>query len=405
MRIQLTNRRSDESGAIAVMAGLLATTLALMAGFAVDFGMAYNSKRQLQTAADAASLAAAAVYSKYPGACDPTFVAAHEAEARAAAVQYANSNRPGQTMTWSTPTCLPSGILEAHVSSSASTGSAFGGLAGIGPDISTSRDAAATVDVPPTTGNMRPLAICVGDLPPGPYGTDTSVKQVYYPGGGHAPPPSCDVPSSPGQWWLTDCPEDHVGSASLLKVQIHDGCQDPISVVANQSTATTPAALTALLRQACPTTGSPIPHDPDCLGLNPGAIDQGQLSDSWKYLIDNSIGISMPVFCAPSACSGTTFSSDQKNVPVYRLAGVKICGYHFGKQNQTSVKYAPTSGPALTAPCTAAASTALLADDSTDVYLNVVFTQVLVEGGTGGIGGCALGASCDTGQRRVLLSQ
>src|SRR5690348_15870901 len=52
----------SEDGAIAVIVAAFATAMFVLAGFAVDLGTAYNSKQQLQSAADAASLAALSVY-------------------------------------------------------------------------------------------------------------------------------------------------------------------------------------------------------------------------------------------------------------------------------------------------------------------------------------------------------
>ncbi|WP_457205728.1 pilus assembly protein TadG-related protein [Nocardioides sp. P5_C9_2] len=63
MRVLINRRRRDEEqGAIAILAVLLATVLLVLSAFTVDFGMAYVTKRQLATAADSASLAAAATY-------------------------------------------------------------------------------------------------------------------------------------------------------------------------------------------------------------------------------------------------------------------------------------------------------------------------------------------------------
>src|SRR4051794_20992600 len=108
MRVQLTPRESgrsvrprtlrrDERGAVAVLSAALATLLCLMAGFSVDFGMAYNMKRQLQTSADAAALAAASVYAKYPGSCDQLLAKpAYKTEAQAAADAEALNNESQQ---------------------------------------------------------------------------------------------------------------------------------------------------------------------------------------------------------------------------------------------------------------------------------------------------------------------
>ncbi|WP_442940073.1 pilus assembly protein TadG-related protein [Nocardioides sp. B-3] len=59
MRVQLRRRPRNRDGAIAVLVALLAVVLFTLSAFVADLGVAYTSKRQLQTAADAGALAAA----------------------------------------------------------------------------------------------------------------------------------------------------------------------------------------------------------------------------------------------------------------------------------------------------------------------------------------------------------
>lgn len=61
LRTRLAQRRRNESGAIAIMVGMLAVVLFLLAGIVVDLGLARDTKRQSQNAADAAALAGANV--------------------------------------------------------------------------------------------------------------------------------------------------------------------------------------------------------------------------------------------------------------------------------------------------------------------------------------------------------
>ena len=68
MRVPVTRR--DERGAVALIVAGLVVVLVGISAFTVDFGMAYATKRQLSSAADAASLAADMVYkSDYKGLC------------------------------------------------------------------------------------------------------------------------------------------------------------------------------------------------------------------------------------------------------------------------------------------------------------------------------------------------
>src|SRR3954471_2769676 len=89
MRVPL--RLRDDRGAVAAVVAILSLVFLLIAAFTVDAGRAYVQKRQLSTSADAASLAAARVYSGYTGTCAqlsnqslPTSAAAYAAAQTAA---------------------------------------------------------------------------------------------------------------------------------------------------------------------------------------------------------------------------------------------------------------------------------------------------------------------------------
>ena len=73
VRVLVSRHRSRaeraEQGAIALMAAMLCVVLFAVAAIAVDLGMAYVSKRQLQTAADAGVLAATQVYKGQSDSC------------------------------------------------------------------------------------------------------------------------------------------------------------------------------------------------------------------------------------------------------------------------------------------------------------------------------------------------
>ena len=86
-----------ERGAVAVMVGIIATTLFVIAALVVDLGFARDTKRQSQNAADASALAAGNVLyvldgtcSEYP--CIPNAVAA--------AKEYAQKNFSVQPAAW-----------------------------------------------------------------------------------------------------------------------------------------------------------------------------------------------------------------------------------------------------------------------------------------------------------------
>lgn len=95
LRIRLQARRTDERGAVAIMVAAIAVVLFLVAALVVDLGLARDTKRQAQNAADASALAAANVLYPASGNCQspvgataPCFVDAISAARSYAAVNY-----------------------------------------------------------------------------------------------------------------------------------------------------------------------------------------------------------------------------------------------------------------------------------------------------------------------------
>ena len=189
MRVRLirppSRRARSERGAIAVLTVALTFVMMLTSAFAVDLGMAYTSKRQLQTAADSAVLAAAAVYAKYPGTCaDLVANATYRAQAQAAADGYRTENRSGSAGTPIAPACNSQGELEVGYAATGTTATTFASLVGI-DSISDPRSAKALVDVPTSIGyGIRPYALCSADLPLGP--APSTVVEVKPPGQAHS---------------------------------------------------------------------------------------------------------------------------------------------------------------------------------------------------------------------------
>lgn len=68
MRVLLSRPRG-ERGAVSLVVAFMMVVLCLCAAFVTDFGIAYMNKRQVQTAVDAAVLAAGKVYANQPGGC------------------------------------------------------------------------------------------------------------------------------------------------------------------------------------------------------------------------------------------------------------------------------------------------------------------------------------------------
>ena len=397
MRVLVTRGRrrdKDEEGAVAILVAIMAVLILVLSAFVVDLGAAYNSKRQLQTAADSSALAAAAVYAKYPGTCAQLIAnAAYEAEAQAAADDYRERNRPDSTGGDVVPSCNDDGELEVGYDASGSTDYTVGRLATDDDSLTTSRDAAATVDVASKLNiGLRPMALCSAALPPNDVITD-SVFRVDYPGDGTRSPATCPKPSTPGNWWTVDCPGERTGSTGTLQQQILEGCPDPVEIIPGQDTADTPLELSVVLEDACPS--APVGSS-QCMSGDPGALDSGHIEDSWKTLAETHTPVVMPVFCVPPQCSeDTTDGTGTTSVfPVYKLAAMIVCGYHFDK----AVRYQNLTGKCATT------AHDVYADDTKDNYILVVYTRIQTSGSTTS-SECALGSSCDGGLRRVHLSQ
>lgn len=103
----------DDAGAVAVLVAICALALFAVAALVVDLGLARDTRRQSQNAADAAALAAANVLYPTSGRCtDGTSTPASgcKADGAAAAKQYAEANFELSTNDWSGCTPPPSGF-------------------------------------------------------------------------------------------------------------------------------------------------------------------------------------------------------------------------------------------------------------------------------------------------------
>jgi len=352
-------------------------------------------KRQLQTSADAAALAAASVYAKYPGSCSQLIAKpAYKTEAQAAADDEALANESDRQTNPITLSCASDGSLEVTYSNTGATPSLFGKLAGVGSTITTGRTATAADTVSPgaATG-VRPMAMCSASLPPLDKDYNQFVR-IDNPSDGHKKIPACPDAGAAGNWWTVDCPEERTGSTGVLTTEILNGCNDGVSVAGSGSTA---AALTISLETACP---SAPQGSETCLSGDPGQMDSGGIENSWGWLIDHQTPIVLPVFCVAPQCTESTLDGSGTNAvfPVYKLAAVVVCGYHFGK----NVKY--TKAMSTSDPCYGNTLPDVTSDTSDDNYMQVVFVSHQTSGGTSDTE-CALGGLCDGGLRRVLLTQ
>ncbi len=390
--------RRDERGNVAVMTGLLSVVLLLIAAFSVDFGMAYASKRQLQTAADSSVLAAAAVYAKYPGTCSTLVLnSSYKTEAQAAADSMRAQNRPGSAGSTLIPSCNAQGELQLTYEASGETPLSLGRLATDADSITTARQAGAQVDVGKSTGvGVRPYALCSADVPVAGY--PTGVLEIKPPGQAHGGS-DCAEAEAGGNWWFITC--DIVGggqsdgSPKDMAAAIEHGCTNTISVVSPQNR-TTPATLSTSLTVNCKTGKPPTAS---CLDGDTGnsSLKNKDGYEAWGKILGQTI--MLPVFCSDPTCAPDTVSGTGTNsrYPVYAIAGVVLCGYHI---------YDKASAVSNTGSCAGNTFTSTYVDgqDKKDVYFYFKFVNVLSSGSTE-TNDCSLGGACDAGLRRVSLSQ
>ena len=391
------HRRPDaERGAVAVTVALLSVVLVGIGAFTLDFGMSYVSTRQLQLSSDAGALAAAGAYATVPGNCATM---AANTTARAAAQTAAdklrsdNDGRASSTGSTVTATCNAEGTLDVSYTSTGRTPALLGPIFGRSSDYVRSRSATATVSVSPQA-NARPYALCSGTLP---TTFPSSVVKLSFPNPSDPAALGCPSAEAGGNWWTVLCPG--VTNSGHLGDETRDGCDEPINIVPNQPDPTTPAARSAFLANACPSITNA--NKSRCLGTDTGQIRGTPILDEWDAFVTAQKQIIVPVFCGEPDCtpSGLSDPSGGGNViyPVYKLAAITICGYHWGPKSADNL----TSGPCANNPSGYDADVA----DSNANYLLVVTSAVRVSGGTKEFA-CELGeASCDGGVRRVLLTR
>lgn len=401
MTSRRTSESHDERGAVAVLVALLAVFIVGLSAFTVDLGAAYVSNRNLQKAADAGALAGAQVLTKATGTCNS--VASNStlvATAHQAAIDVAKKNYPhaswAEDASWAVRCDPRLRVLLVNFGNSGTTEARFTGVFGGQRTVTTNRNAEATVDVAPGTGEgVRPLALCSASFDPAYMDRSGDFVRIHFPGAGRVPPESCNVNLS-GNWWLTDCPGERTGAAGGpdgLVNQILNGCPEPVSVIPGQADATTPGALTVVLDDACPTAPQ---YSETCMSGNPGNITQGQTSAAWETFMNSGEPGVFPVFCAPTSCSAVTANGNGTNTvfPVYKLVSAYMCGYHFDRSRKYDSTHANCAGNPF--------STAGDTSDNNYFVFKIVNFRTSVSNAESE---CALGAECDGGLRRTRLTQ
>lgn len=399
MRVHVSRNpaaRGDERGAVAVTVAILMVVLVGIGAFTVDFGMSYVSTRQLQTASDAASLAAASKYGELPGDC-ATLAAdtATRASVQAAVQVYREDNRAGSTGSITSVACSPDGkALDITYSSAGSTASALGGIWGDADGHSSEKGATARVQVPTGGIGVRPYALC-GSILPSVTTFPSPVFRMDLPSTGNS---LCPGAATSGNWWSIDCPEAPSNSTTYLGTATEFGCTSPINIVPNQAPRTQDALRNYLIN-SCPAKSS------SCLGANTGNLGGTPILQAWTDLVQDRQKILLPVFCGtPTPCDEAAVVNAGGNnaiYPVQALVGVIVCGYHFGTNNNQNSSAIPMDGECggLNNPNNLTAAPG----SNQDNYLLLRAVRLQISGGSGDPQ-CALGdTSCDLGTRTVKL--
>ena len=395
--------RHDERGAVAVLVAILAVFLIGLSAFTVDLGAAYVSKRNLQKAADAGALAAAQVLTAYPGTCDQirsnstAVQKAHDRAIEIAQLNYPDDSWTEESARWSV-TCDPNlKVVLVKFGNSGTTPTRLAGVFDGNDDITTDRDAEATVDVSPYTGEgVRPLALCSAQITVSPPPSTYPFVRVDNPKNSVFLPPGCPAKTGGGNWWVVDCPDEDPGEQTLD--QIRDGCGNPVSVIPGQEDTLTPGELTLVIGGEC----APGDDEATCLSADTGQIDSGLVFPEWKKLIDDETPAIFPVFCAVPQCSASTIEGTGTNAvyPVYKMVSALVCGVRFSKTE----RYVRTTGECSGIP--GGMYTAAEWDANNGSGINFLLLKYMNErtSGSNQESECALGSECDGGLRRTRLT-
>lgn len=417
------HRDHDDSGATAILVGIVTTVLIGLMVFTADFGLAYANKRATQTAADAAALGAAVIFAEQDvRSCAAILEAGRseaQEEAREKVVQNRTHSSQGELVGGAIETVCDEDGLRVTATVQAPSPNFVGGIFGRRDDYQVTARATAVVAAAGAAPRLRPMALCAADIPANT--TAGTAFNLYAPGDGDGKTgtewgtASCPLPDNTGagNWWTLDCPNenstDGQGNQALAD-QIRNGCSTPVSVVPGQGDLTG-EPLNRVLADFCPTESTSDPYA--CLSGDPGQPDAGNVPAAWQSLIQSGAVVPIPVFCtAPrpdgstdGKCAYNSITSTGTNAvfPVHKLMAVQVCGYHFGKQNKN--QYPRPGDPT---PPNCGEADALLKnlrhDKSDDMYLTLIARQMIV-GNVSDPGDCALGGSCDGGLRRVNLTE
>lgn len=330
-------RTRDESGAVAILVGVLALVLFGIAALVVDLGLARDTRRMAQNAADASALSAANAL--YLDTSKP--VAMRISSAVTAAMDYAKGNYGVQEADWAG--CVDPEHL-AHTAGTQcisfdnaaeptevrvkvpteTTPTLFGGAAGGSGGVAVSAAAHAKVEPggPEPEDGLRPWGICSKVV-----GTSGEVVFVPMKGGttsAKAPNDGCGTEGPPGGWWVAQCNGQSNSNGATEETVLH-GCPTDVGYqpVPGQPGSGS-SAIHDYLTDYCPNKA----ENATCLASDPGN-NFHNASDEWQTLVGHTI--QMPVFCFPPTCSSGAYSAQGQNASyaIYKIATVEICGFEF----------------------------------------------------------------------------
>jgi hypothetical protein len=338
--------------AVIVAAGC-ALALFALAAIVVDLGLARDTRRQAQNAADASALAAAnALY------LDSSMsTAGRIAAAVAAAKAYARANYGVEEPAWAScadPDHLPHTAGTPCISFDdaaqpkevrvrvpvKATPALFGAIAGISEiEVGASAQAMVEPGVRRPERGLRPWGICSKVV-------TTTGQVVFVPmkGGStsaKAPNDGCGSEGPPGGWWVAQCNGQGNGTGDTEEAVLL-GCPTSGYAPVPGQPASGGQAIYEHLTDVCTKKAENL----TCLASDTGN-NFHNASEEWQTLVGHTI--QMPVFCFPPECSEGAYSAQGANASyaIYKLATVEICGFEFPPRAPSTGW--PTSGPCATA--------------------------------------------------------
>lgn len=212
--------RRDEDGAVAVVVALCAFVLFAGAAYAVDAGNAWQTRRNLVTATDAAALASAGENARAVTQCGPTSSNYLDRNLDGASLAGCNVHNAGSDHGW------------VEVEGAATADYTFAGIFGI-DDAEIGSMTTAEWGKAEGVRGLRPMGLCLGadaeftswlNLPSGPTGQSSVIRIEYT----KAQPDVCG--EAPGNWGLINLGNQNGLGNSTVVDWIEDGYPGEVSV-------------------------------------------------------------------------------------------------------------------------------------------------------------------------------